>query len=72
MDNHHSDGELAVWLPARAGLQDALISEAPGTYFKPPYVGSSGRIGVRLEQVSDETLTIHIREAWQIAAKNKR
>src|SRR6266852_6244144 len=36
-DNHHEDGHLAVWLPATAGLQSALIADAPATYFKPPY-----------------------------------
>src|SRR5262249_48696359 len=71
-DNHHSDGHLAVWLPAPPGLQAALISDAPGTYFKPPYVGSSGWIGIELEQISDEALEIHVREAWQLAAPKKK
>jgi hypothetical protein len=71
-DNHHSDGHLAVWLPAPAGLQAALISDAPATYFKPPYVGSSGWIGIELDQISDEALEIHIREAWQLTAPQKK
>ena len=71
-DNHHSDGHLAVWLPAPAGLQAALISDAPATYFKPPYVGISGWIGIELDQISDEALEIHIREAWQLAAPKKK
>src|SRR5205085_1673015 len=49
LDNHHADGHLAVWLPAPAGLQSALIADAPSTYFKPPYVGSSGWIGIELD-----------------------
>src|SRR5690242_20598748 len=32
VDNHHNDGCLAVWLPAVAGLQSALIEEAQATY----------------------------------------
>jgi len=71
MDNHHQDGHLAVWLPAPAGLQSALIEDAPATYFKPPYVGSSGWIGIELHQISDEALEIHVREAWQLAARTK-
>jgi uncharacterized protein YdhG (YjbR/CyaY superfamily) len=72
MDNHHGDGHMAVWLAAPPGLQAALISDAPATYFKPPYVGSSGWIGIELLQIGDEALTIHIREAWQLVAKKKK
>ena len=72
VDNHHEDGHLAVWLPAPAGLQSALIGDAPATYFKPPYVGSSGWIGIELDQIRDEALEIHVREAWELAAGKKK
>jgi uncharacterized protein YdhG (YjbR/CyaY superfamily) len=71
-DNHHDDGHLAVWLPAPAGLQSALIEEAPATYFKPPYVGSGGWIGIDLDRIRDDALQVHIREAWELAAPKKR
>ena len=71
-ENHHDDGRVAVWLPAPAGLQSALIEDAPKTYFKPPYVGSSGWIGIELDQIRDDALEIHIREAWQLAARQKK
>jgi len=70
-DNHHEDGHLALWLPAPAGMQSALIEDAPKTYFKPPYVGVSGWIGIELDQISDEALEIHVREAWEIATGKK-
>lgn len=73
MDNHHSDGHRALWVPAPSGLQAALISEAPETYFKPPYVGSSGWIGIELPQIADEVLAIHVKEAWTlVAGKGKK
>lgn len=72
VDNHHEDGHLAVWLPAPAGLQSALIEDAPAIYFKPPYVGSSGWIGIELGQIRDEALEIHVREAWELAARQKK
>src|SRR6266704_1879525 len=72
VDNHHDDGHLAVWLPAPAGLQSALIGDSPATYFKPPYVGSSGWIGIELDQIRDEALEIHMREAWELAAGKKK
>jgi uncharacterized protein YdhG (YjbR/CyaY superfamily) len=71
-DNHHEDGRVALWLPAPEGLQSALIADAPATYFKPPYVGSGGWIGIKLDQIGDEVLEIHIREAWELAARKKK
>ena len=69
-NNHHNDGHVGLWLPAPPGLQEALVAEEPATYYRPPYVGSSGWIGVELDQVNDETLRAHIQEAWhQIANK---
>ena len=65
-NNHHGDGHVAVWLPAPTGLQEALIDEAPAAYYRPPYVGGSGWIGVELDQINDEALTAHIRQSWQL------
>jgi uncharacterized protein YdhG (YjbR/CyaY superfamily) len=71
-DNHHEDGHLAVWLPVPPGLQSAMIEDAPSTYFKPPYVGSSGWVGIELDQISDEALAIHLRKAWELIAHKKK
>lgn len=71
-DNHHQDGHLAVWLPVPDGLQPLLIEDAPATYFKPPYVGSSGWVGIELDQIRDDALQIHLREAWQLVAGKRK
>jgi hypothetical protein len=65
-NNHHRDGHVAVLLPASPGLQEALTAEAPHAYYRPPYVGNAGWIGVELDQVGDEALESHIRKAWQL------
>src|SRR5215472_10397460 len=65
-NNHHGDGRVAVWLPAANGVQEALIEEAPETYFRPPYVGVSGWVGVELSKVDDEQLATLIREAFRL------
>lgn len=52
-DDHHGDGRLAVWLAAAEGVQEALISEDPEVYFRPPYVGPKGWVGVRLDRGLD-------------------
>jgi hypothetical protein len=67
-NNHHYDGHIAVWIPAPPGLQAVLIQDAPETYFKPPYVGVRGWVGIELDCVSDEQLASHIREAWRLVA----
>jgi uncharacterized protein YdhG (YjbR/CyaY superfamily) len=71
-DNHHEDGRLALWVPVREGLQPFLIEDAPTTYFRPPYVGSSGWVGIKLDQIRDDALQIHLREAWQIIAGTRK
>jgi len=70
-DNHHNDGHIAVWLPATPGAQPLLIRQNPAAYFKPPYVGVRGWIGVDLDQVDDDELGAHIHEAWQMVAPKK-
>jgi hypothetical protein len=71
-NNHHDDGRIAVWIPAEPGLQQALIKSAPKIYFRPPYVGVAGWVGIELAEIDDEQLGEHILEAWKlIASKNK-
>jgi uncharacterized protein YdhG (YjbR/CyaY superfamily) len=72
-DHHHEDGRLALWVPVGEGMQSLMIDEAPATYFKPPYVGAGGWIGIDLAQVRDDAVHAHLREAWRlIAAKMKK
>src|SRR5262245_32411884 len=72
-NNHHGDGHIAVWLPMGPGVQEALIEEAPQIYFRPPYVGPAGWIGVELSKVDDERLGSSSREAFRLMeAKDRR
>lgn len=70
-ENHHGDGRIAVWLPAPAGLQEMLVETAPQTYFKPPYVGVRGWIGIDLAQIDDADLAFHIHDGWRLIAPKK-
>ncbi len=65
-NNHHGDGHVAVWVPAAHGVQAALIEESPDTYFRPPYVGVAGWVGVELSRAGDEHLGAMIREAFRL------
>jgi hypothetical protein len=53
LDDHHGDGRLAIWCPAAPGVQEAMVGEEPGRFFRPPYVGPSGWLGVRLDVEPD-------------------
>ena len=71
-NNHHGDGHIAVWLPMAPGVQEALIEEAPQLYFRSPFVGPAGWIGVELSKVDDDQLGSLIREAFQLIAAKPR
>ncbi len=69
--DHHDDGHLAVWVPAPPGLQEALVHEAPETYYRPPYVGVSGWVGIELDRIGEDELASHILQAWKMVAPKK-
>jgi|SRR5215831_10059979 len=71
-NNHHNDGHIAVWIAAPPGLQAMLVQNEPAKFFRPPYVGVAGWIGIDLPAISDEELGVHLLEAWRlIEAKQK-
>ena len=54
IDGHHHDSpHLSVWLPQPFGAQEALIDADPERFFRPPYVGVSGWVGVVLDTKPD-------------------
>jgi hypothetical protein len=68
-NNHHGDGRIAVWVAAPLGLQELLVNTKPETFFKPPYVGVRGWIGIQLNQISDEDLQFYISGSWFLGGK---
>lgn len=70
-NNHHGDGHIAVTLPAAIGVQEALIKKSPGKFYRPPYVGVRGWVGIDVERVTDKELRLHIEEAWRLIAPKK-
>jgi len=48
-NNHHNSGHIAVWIKAPAMVQEILVGSDPKRFFKPPYVGPKGWVGVRLD-----------------------
>src|SRR5438067_11630269 len=70
-NNHHHDGHVAVLLPAPPGIQAMLVENSPEKFYKPPYVGGRGWVGIELDCISDEELAAHLRQAWRLIAPKK-
>jgi predicted DNA-binding protein (MmcQ/YjbR family) len=57
LDNHHHGADhLAVWLPAPLGEQESMVYLDPVRFFRPPYVGQRGWVGVRIDRRPDWAL----------------
>jgi hypothetical protein len=50
---HHDVGFPHLWCAAPAGTQAELIAADPRRFFRPPYVGHRGWLGVRLDRDPD-------------------
>lgn len=69
--DHHHDDRLAFWCAAPPGVQEALVGGEPERYFRPPYVGHRGWLGVYLDvDVDWDAVTEVVRDAYrQVAPK---
>src|SRR5262245_28356752 len=70
LDNHHHGAEhLSVWLPAGLGAQESLIESDPKRFFRPPYVGGSGWVGVVLDSKPDwKQVAWLVEQAYRLVA----
>jgi hypothetical protein len=71
-DHHHGADRLAFWCAAPDGAQEQLIAENPAQFFRPPYVGGRGWVGVRidLDPHWDQVDEI-VRDAYRQVAANR-
>src|SRR2546423_1233395 len=51
--DHHHDDRLGFWCAAPPGVQEALVAAESGRFFRPPYVGHRGWLGVYLDVAVD-------------------
>lgn len=71
-DHHHGAEHLAVWLPQPPGVQEELVEADPKRFFRPPYVGVRGWVGVVLDTAPDWTLVESlVRDAYVHVATRK-
>ncbi|MCD9623997.1 MmcQ/YjbR family DNA-binding protein [Rhabdothermincola salaria] len=71
-DDHHGDGRLALWCAAPSGVQAELVRTEPDRFFRPPYVGHRGWIGVRLDVAPDwDEIEGIVTEAYRCVAPKR-
>lgn len=72
-DHHHGVDWVAAWLACPEGARQPLLDEDPETYFVPPYFGSRGWVGIRLDESTDWAVVADlIDDAWHAVAKPKQ
>lgn len=72
LDDHHGDGRTALWVKAPPGVQELLVEAEPERFFRPPYVGPSGWIGIRLEGAVDwGEITDFLADGYRLAAPKR-
>jgi hypothetical protein len=68
----HGDGRNAVWCKAPPGDQELMVRMAPSKFFRPPYVGPSGWIGIYLDRDTDwKELRELIEESYRMTAPKR-
>jgi hypothetical protein len=69
LEGHHDHTFAHLWCAAAPGVQEALVSTRPGTFFRPPYVGHRGWLGVRLDRELDlDELAGLLTNAYRVVA----
>ena len=68
-DGHHDHEFAHLWCAAPPGPQEELVETEPGRFFRPPYVGHRGWLGVRLDRkVSWKEIDSICRDAYRVVA----
>jgi hypothetical protein len=68
-DGHHDQHFPHLWCAAPPGAQAELAAAEPERFFRPPYVGGRGWIGVRLDRDIDWSEIAEIcRDAYRVIA----
>jgi predicted DNA-binding protein (MmcQ/YjbR family) len=53
VDDHHGVGFAGLWVKLPDGAQEELVASSPEHFYVPPYVGTAGWVGIRLESGLD-------------------
>lgn len=73
-NDHHGDGETAVMVKTTGLEEQAMLIEAdPDAYYRPPYLGPSGWVALRLTRVDTDwdRVADRIAQSWELAAPRR-
>lgn len=71
-DGHHDHHFPHLWCAAPPGAQEELVRTEPERFFRPPYVGGRGWLGVRLDGHPHwQELATICEEAFRIVAPRR-
>jgi hypothetical protein len=69
---HGMDGRPSLWVKAPDGVQELLVQAVPDRFFRPPYVGHHGWVGVRLDGELDwDELADLVDESYRMTAPKR-
>lgn len=72
LSDHHHDDRFGFWCAAPPGAQEALVASDPQHYFRPPYVGHRGWLGVYLDvPVNWDEIAELVNDAYRVVAPAK-
>jgi hypothetical protein len=72
IDGHHDHTFAHLWCAAPPGAQAELVTSEPDRFFRPPYVGGRGWLGVRLDGTIDwKEIELVCEEAFRSVAPKK-
>lgn len=72
--DHHGNGETAVLVKTTGAEEQAMLIEAdPESYYKPPYLGPSGWVALRLDRADTDWDRVGDRIAisWELVAPRR-
>lgn len=73
VNGHHDHDFAHLWCAAAPGVQRDLIGDTPERIFRPPYVGSRGWIGVRLDgDVDFDEIEMLCEDAYRCVATKRQ
>jgi hypothetical protein len=68
-DGHHDHDFPHLWCAATEGVQGQLVGSDPERFFRPPYVGHRGWVGIRLDRgFGDDELLEWAEDAYRAIA----
>ena len=69
---HGHERRPSCWVKAAAGVQELLVGHDETRFFRPPYVGQHGWVGIRLDGAPDwDELADLVEESYRMTAPKR-